>query len=210
MPKLTGIEGIIGSTSQPQPGGKPSIHQPNPPTGNTINHGLTIHSLCVRQFGLTRAANVTRAGRHHTNHDDRRDSTIRDQGTTYSPRHDRNGVGRIGRKLSVNHGGRARPLRLPSVHTKPRASRRAVGSIKSPKRRTSTSSPAKPVGRHRRRGHQLSQADFGVVWWRAQRRPRRSATALRMLAALGTPLARRRHAPSMPDRTASVRAHGPG
>jgi hypothetical protein len=32
MPKLTGIEGIIGSTSHPQPGGKPSTHQPNPPT----------------------------------------------------------------------------------------------------------------------------------------------------------------------------------
>jgi hypothetical protein len=47
MPKLTGIEGIIGSTSQPQPGGKPSIHQPNPPTGSTINHGLTAHSFVL-------------------------------------------------------------------------------------------------------------------------------------------------------------------
>src|SRR5207244_10560564 len=61
MPKLTGIAGIIGGTSQPQPGRKPSIHQPNPPTGNTINHGLTIHSLCLRQVGLARAANVTPA-----------------------------------------------------------------------------------------------------------------------------------------------------
>jgi hypothetical protein len=65
MPKLTGIEGIIGSTSHPQPGGKPSIHHPNPPTGNTINHGLT-SPLLIPSPGWSRTRRQTLQPREWT------------------------------------------------------------------------------------------------------------------------------------------------
>src|SRR5919205_4568782 len=44
-PMLMGIEGSIGATSQPQPGGKPSSHQPTPGIGSRIGQILAIALL---------------------------------------------------------------------------------------------------------------------------------------------------------------------
>src|SRR5919199_5957250 len=45
MPTLIGIGGNIGATNQPQPGGKPSSHQPTPGIGSRIGQILAIALL---------------------------------------------------------------------------------------------------------------------------------------------------------------------
>ena len=64
MPTETGIVGIIGRMSHPQPGGKPSIHQPMPATGTISNHGFAMRSASrVYRTAVAVSSNLSTSAR---------------------------------------------------------------------------------------------------------------------------------------------------